>query len=338
MSKRIRKVPPKDAFSDALLTNEQTYIDYLERMKKIALSMFEWVNLPDSMSARFIEMCLYYMGQATLLYDDTYGYINTMASDGGYINIYGLPTELNCYSYRFNQRRSLYTVDTGEEKGKECILVMNNYERIPTCATINLFAYRLAEAQRTADVNIKAQRTPILITTDQKQQYTLKKMYEQYDGNTPAIFADKNVITPDALKALKTDAPFIAQAIMDYKREIWNEFLTFLGISNLSEKRERMITNEVDSNNELINLNLQSLLIPRKEACRQFNEKYGLMGDKAIDVKVRSDLYNIVKQFESITDDYRDKIDEQERIKEEIENGRKAFPQKTPQKSLRVLC
>lgn len=321
MGKRIRKVPPKDAFRDAILMNNDTYIDYLERMKKICLSMFEWENLPDSMNARFLEMCLYYNGQAALLYDDDYGYINTMAADGGYINIYGLPTDLTCYSYRFNQRRSLYTVDVGEEKGKECILVMNNYERVPTAATVNLFAYRLAEAQRTADVNVKAQRTPLLLTTDQKQLFTLKKMYEEYDGNTPAIFADKNVITPDALKAIKTDAPFIAQHIMDYKREIWNEFLTFMGISNLSEKRERMVTNEIDSNNELVNLNLQALLIPRKDACRQFNEKFGLMGEKAIDVKVRSDLYNIVKQFESVTDDYRESIREEELVEEGLDNG-----------------
>lgn len=321
MAKRIRKIPPKDAFRDAILMNNDTYVDYLERMKKICLSMFEWQNLPESMNARFIEMCLFYNGQAALLYDDNYGYINTKAADGGYINIYGLPTEIQCYSYRFNQRRSLYMTDTGEEKGKECILVMNNYERIPTSATVNLFAYRLAEAQRTADVNIKAQRTPILITTDQKQYFTLKKMYEEYDGNTPAIFADKNVITPDALKSMKTDAPFIAQNIMDYKREIWNEFLTFMGISNLSEKRERMISNEVDSNNELVNLNLQALLIPRKEACKQFNEKYGLMGKKAIDVKVRSDLYNLVKQFESITDDYNKEKRTEQLIEEGIENG-----------------
>lgn len=316
---KIRKVPPKDAFRDAMLLNNQTYIDYLERMKKICLSMFEW-KLPDSMNARFLEMCLYYNGQASMLYDDDYGYMNTMCSDGGYINIYGLPTELNCYSYRFNQRRSLYLTDTGEDKGKECILVMNNYERIPTASSIELFAYRLAEAQRTADVNIKAQRTPVLITTDQKQYFTLKKMYEEFDGNTPAIFGDKNVITPDALKALKTDAPFIVNDIMDYKLKIWDEFLTFMGLNNLSEKKERLITSEANSNNEVINLNLQALLTPRKEACKQFNEKYGLMGEKAIDVKVRSDLYNIIKQYESVTDDYRRGKEYEEKIERGLED------------------
>jgi len=320
MNRKIRKVPPKDAFRDAIVMNNQTYNDYLNRMRKICLSMFEWINLPKSMNARFLEQCLFYQGQAALLYDNDFGYLNTMASDGGYINIYGLPTEIMCYSYRFNQRRSLYTDDSsGAEKGEECILVLNNYDRVPTTYTISLFAYRLAEAQRTADVNIKGHRTPILITTDQKQYFTLKKMYEEYDGNTPAIFADKNVITPDAIKSLKTDTPMILDDIMDYKREIWNEFLTFMGISNLSEKRERMISNEIDSNNELVNLNLQALLIPRKEACRQFNEKYGLMGDKAIDVKVRSDLYNIVKQFESVTDDYREQIKTEETLERGID-------------------
>ena len=317
MGRRIRKVPPKDAFRDAVIMNDMTYIDYLERMKKICLSMFEW-KLPDTMNARFLELCLFYQGQGALLYSNEYGYLNTMASDGGYINMYGLPTEVQCYSYRFNERRSLYNVDVGSEKGEECILVLNNYERVPTVTTVQLFCKRLAEADRVLDTNLKALKTPILITTDQKQYFTLKKMYEEYDGNSPAIFADKNLISPDALKAIKTDAPVVLGDVLEYKTAIWNEFLTFMGLQNLSEKKERLITSEVDSNNELINMNLQALLIPRKEACKQFNEKFGLAGDKAIDVRVRSDLYNIVKQYESITRDYSGAVKEDENL-EEIE-------------------
>lgn len=318
--KATRKTPPKSEFRDAILMNDATYVDYMNRMKKIALSMFEWVNLPKSMNQRYLEMCLYYNGQAALLYDEDYGFINTQAVDAGYINIYGLPTKVNCFSYRFNKERELYVPDTDLPPEEDCILVMNNYERVPTASTIGLFALRLAEAQRTADINIKAQRTPVLIPTDQKQYFSLKKMYEEYDGNTPAIFPDKNLIGPDALKALKTDAPFIANDIMDYKREIWNEFLTFLGVSNLSEKRERLISSEVDSNNELINLNLQSYLNPRKEACELFNEKFGLSGERAISVRVRSDLYNLIKQYESVTNDY--EIEKRNEINiEEKENG-----------------
>lgn len=279
--------------------------------------MFEWVNLPDSMNSRYLEMCLYYKGQAALLYDEDYGYINTQAADSGYINIYGLPTKINCFSYSYNQIRDLYVADSGEEKNKECILVMNTYERIPTCSTIELFALRLAEAQRTADINMSALRTPILIKTDRNQELSMRNLYAQYEGNTPVIYADRNQLDPDSIKVFKTDAPFIAKDVMEYKVQIWNEMLSFLGVSNLSEKRERLVTNEVDSNNELVNLNLQSYLAPRKKACEEFNEKYGLMGERAIDVKVRSDLYNIIKQAESITDQYREVIRDEKMLEGE---------------------
>lgn len=312
--KKFRKIPPKSEFRDSLLLNNASEIDFLERMKKIALSMFDWVELPDTMNARYLEMCLYYKGQAGLLYDENYGFINTQVADSGYINIYGLPTKLNCYSYRYNEVRDLYVPNTTSEKDKEVILVMNNYERIPTASSVQLFAYRLAEAQRTADVNMKAQRTPILITTDQKQEFSMRKLYEQYDGNTPVIYADRNAnINLEAIRAIKTDAPFIANQIMDYQREIWNQFLTFMGLQNLNEKKERLISNEVDSNNELVNLNLQSFLIPRKKACEEFNQKFGTN----IDVKVRSDLYNIIKQYESITNDYNQAVQGEDLLKGE---------------------
>ena len=317
MKRKVKRKAINSQFEDAMLLNSQTYIDYLERMKKIALSTFEWVNLPESMNSRYLEMCLYYKGQAALLYDDNYGFINTQAADSGYINIYGLPTLLNCFSYSFNAKRNLYVPDSGEGKNEECILVMNTYERIPTCATIELFAMRMAEAQRTADININAQRTPVVILTDKNQELSMRNMYAEYEGNAPVIFGDRNQLNLDSIKALKTDAPFVAKDIMEYKVMIWNEMLTTLGISNLSEKRERLITSEIDSNNELVNLNLQSYLAPRKQACKEFNEKFGLTGDKAIDVKVRSDLYNIIKQAESITDQYRDII----RSEQTLEGG-----------------
>ena len=71
------------------------------------------------------------------------------------------------------------------------------------------------------------------------------------------------------------------------------------------DKKERLITGEANANNELINLNLQSFLAPRQEACKRFNDLFGLTGtDKEISVKLRSDLYNIIKQEESIVNDY----------------------------------
>jgi hypothetical protein len=308
-------VKARTELKDAVLVNNATYTDYLERFKKIAMSIFEWVNLPDSMDARYIEKCLYYLGTAGLLHTEEYGFINTKATSAGDFNIYGLPTAIQCYSYSFNEQRRLYSGLTGvnNDINSEAILVMNNWERVPTASTIELFALRLYEAERACDVNIKAQKTPVLLLIDENQRFTMKNLYEQYDGNTPVIFGDKNQLSVDTIKAIKTDAPFVANDIMQYKKEIWNEALTFLGVNNLSEKRERLISDETNTNNELINLNLMSYLAPRKLACKQFNEKYGMN----IDVKVRSDLDNIIKRSASVVmDEYADKIIEEETLKE----------------------
>lgn len=293
------------SFEDAILTNSQTYIDYLERMKKIALSMFEWVNLPPTMSSRYLELCLYYKGQAALLYDEDYGFINTQAADSGYINIYGLPTKINCFSYSYNKMRELYVPNTNLPAEEECILVMNNYQRIPTASTISLYAERLCDAQRACDINVKAQKTPVLLLTDKNQELTLRNIYAQYDGNSPVIYGDKNLLNEKPIDSISTQAEFVANDLREYMQGIWNDFLCFIGINNLSEKKERLITSEANTNNELVNMNMQSYLIPRKQACKEFNEKFGLTGtSKAIDVKLRSDLYNIIKENESIVKDY----------------------------------
>lgn len=314
----MKKIKPKDIrFLDNMFMNTQTYYDYLDRFKKICLSMFEWVNLPEGMNARWLEECLYYKGQASLLYDENYGFINTQVASGGYLNIYGLPTELNCYSYQYQTQRRLYNNIEGD-KTKDAILVMNNWQRVPTSVTIELFCQRLAEAEQTASINIKAQKTPVLIVVDENQRLMMENLYAQYDGNRPFIMGDKNQLSENTIRAIQTGAPYIADKIMDYKKQIWNEALTFLGINNLSnEKKERLITDEASSNNELINLNLQSMLIPRQEAAEQFNKLFGLTGDKAVSVRVRSDLYNIIKQEESVVTDFNmngidDKLEEVE--------------------------
>lgn len=323
-----RKTGSNYKFTDSLMVNNATYVDYLNRFKKIALSIFEWVNLPPSMNSRWIERSLYYNGKCALFKDKNYGFINTNCSSAGYINIYGLPSELECYSFEYQQRRRLYTGLTNEENqtDTDAVLVLNDWEGTPTCGTMDLFAYRLYEAQRTCDTNIIAQKTPVMVIVDEKQRLMMENLYNQYNGNQPFIFGDKSQLSEEMLRTIDTKAPYIADKVTDYKKEIWNEALTFLGINNLMiEKKQRMITDEASSNNELINLNLMSFLAPRQEACRKFNELYGLTGtDKEISVRVRSDLHNIIKNTMSVVSDFKSDIDENtddEILKEVVKNG-----------------
>jgi len=288
---------------DNLIVNDLTFIDYLNRFKQIAMSRFVWENLPSGMDARFIEQTLYYDGKASFLYDKEKGFINLRASSSGNLNIYGLPTKLNCFSYEFSRMRNVYFGGEGSEKGRDeqgCILVLNNWDAVPTADTIELYAYRLYEAQRSCDTNIKQQKYPVLIVTDENQRLTMQNLYKKVEANEPVIFGDSKLNDLSKVKTFNTQAPFVADKLQDYIKIIWNDCLTFLGVSNLNEKKERLITTEANTNNEVINLNLQASLAVRQEACRLFNEKY----DQNINVKLRSDLYNIIKEQESIVRDY----------------------------------
>ena len=293
---------------EAVWLNDRTYLDYKSRLKKIATSIFSWENLPDSMDSEYIEYCLYALGQCALLHTPEYGFINTKATINGDLNLYGLPTALNCYSYGSVQyNRNVYY--GGADKGidSECILVKNTQDRnpVPTVATLELFAYRLYQAERTADVNVQNAKRSRLILTSENQRLTMENMFRQYDSNLPYIFGDSDNFKTGSIESLDISSAFIGSDIMKYKKEIWNEALTFLGCDNFSEKKERLISDEVGTNNEVINLNLMSFLAPRQLACEQFNKKYGLN----IEVKVRSDLENIIKTYaSSVSEEFKDQI------------------------------
>jgi len=308
---------------DAQLLNNMTFYDYLLRLEKLARSIFEW-NLPDTMNAEYLEKTLYYDGQSALLKSPDYSFMNMKCSNEG-LNFYDNPVNLHCYSHNISYDRQVYTGLDSENEFDEAILVKNNIDSFPTSETLLLFAQRLAECDRTCDVNIAIQKFPFLILCDPKQRSTLENMYNQIVGNIPAIFGDKktfaNGTNSPSIEVLNTDPPYVVDKIMDYKRQIWNEVLTFLGINNLSdEKKERMIQDEINSNNELINLNLQSFYAPRKKACDEFNKKFNLTGEKAISVRLRSDLKNIIKNTESsIVQNHQDYVNKENKEGEENE-------------------
>ena len=229
MARKRKNLQSNYKFIDSALLNDMTFIDYLERFQKLALSIFEWVNLPSSMNARYLEQTLYFDGQATLLKHKDFGFLNTRCSSNGNINIYGLPSKFHCYSYEFHEYRDLFTglkTDTSEDN--ECVLVGNNWDFTPTCGSMELFAMRLAEAERVCDVNLKSQKFPLIVAVDEKQRLLMENLYNQYNGNQPFIFGDKKQVGEDSLKAINTGAPYVIDKITEYKKEIWNEALTFL--------------------------------------------------------------------------------------------------------------
>lgn len=314
MSRRPKTTPrPRGIREDAIILNNDTYDDYCNRFYKIATSIFEWVNLPDSMDGEYLEHCLFYKGMAAMLKTQEYGFINTKATVSGDFNIYGRPTQMQCYSYSFNELRNVYNGLIRNTEGDiindalgECILVRNTLLSKPTFASMRLFALRLTELERTMDTNVKRCKDPYILKGTKQQELTLRQVFTDVDNNVPAMVIDKNGLDLKDIDSIPLKVDFLGNDMMLYKKEIMNEALTVLGINNLGEKRERLISDETNSNNELINMNLMSYLTPRKRACDEFNEKYGFKGtEKEISVRVRSDLDNIVKrEMSAISDEF----------------------------------
>lgn len=294
-------------FIETEILNDLTFKLYSDIFELIATSQFEWLNLPKSMNEDFLEDCLYFNGMASLLEHETLGKINTACVQNGKLNIYNLPTALNCFSFSFSENRKLYTGFKNDDTSKNsCIIVFNNRKRENTFSTMELFAYRLYNATRICDININAQKSPIVISGNDKNLLTLQNLYAKYDGNEPVIFVNKDIVSGNELSTVDTDTKFVAKDIQEIKKEIFNEALTFLGINNINvEKKERLVSDEASSNNELVNFMLQSRLIPRQKAVEQFNELFGTN----IQVRVRSDLNNIVKKALSVISDFDEEME-----------------------------
>lgn len=274
MGRRKRK---NDLFNSSAWMNNATWNYYFYKLFNIGVSMFEWKNLPETIDPIFMERVLFNQGKVLFFKDDVIGFVALRSANGGKINIYDIPTE----------RRAIapgYISPPLNEKNS--VIIYNDYMRLPSRPDCEMFAYKLWDIDRTLSVNMRAQKTPILIICDESERLTMQNLYMQYDGNMPVIMASKQ-LNPDAFKVLKTDAPFYGKELYDIKTETWNEALTHLGIPNVAiRKKERLNTDEVNRNMGGVIASRYTRLDVRKYACEQINKMF----DLNIDVEIKGDF------------------------------------------------
>ena len=264
---------------------------YLSRLSELAMSMFKWKDLPDSIDARFLEYTLFYEGAAIFFKDKDLTERNLskdeQEADGTYLALQVvLGGDLNVY--RVPNNRKAYAVNTYNKKleATDSVIIWNNMLRLPEYGRMMFYAEKLAQIDRAIDVNVKGQRFPIAILCDENQRLTLKNVYKQYDGNEPFIFGDKN-LDLSAIQVINTGSPYVADKLQQLKNNIWAEAMMCLGIPNSpSEKKERLVANEAKVSQGGTLASRSSRLEMRKRACDEINKMFGL----AIDVEYNQDL------------------------------------------------
>lgn len=254
-------------FWESAAMNNGTYKQYYNRLVELAISMFEWKNLPKTVDARFLELCLFTDGQAIFFYDEALGYLTLQNATNGGFNVYRIPVKRRAYAVNGYNR---------ELNENDSVIIFNNYLHTNSQLDATMFAKRLYNLDRAIDINANAMKTPIIIKCDETQRLSMLNLCKKYDGNEPFIFGDKSINT-NAIQVLKTDAPYVADKLYQLKTQIWNEALTYLGISNINvQKKERLVTDEVTRNQGGTIASRYSRLNARRDACKQINEMFGL--------------------------------------------------------------
>lgn len=283
----------KTNFDESLAMNDYTYIQYAYRLMELSISMFEWKNLPEGIDERFLEMVLFTDGQAVFFKDDELGdYLALQCLINGKLNVYRIPINRRAFAVNGYQKQLT---------DKDSVIIFNNMLHTNSWLDVKMFAKRLYNLDRIIDVNANAQKTPILIKGNEQQRLTLMNLYKEYDGNAPVIFADKS-LDMNALQVLSTQTPYVADKIYQLKTQIWNEALTYLGISNVSfQKRERMVSDEVTRSQGGTVASRYSRLNARRQACEQINKMFGLNIDCDFreDYQFSEDVVDFTKDVQS---------------------------------------
>lgn len=268
----------KTLFGESATVNNLTYMQYLNRLTELSVSMFEWKNLPPTVDARYLELHLFETGSMVYFDDDVIGNLCLDCLPSGRLDVYGNPVLRRAYSGYNNYQKLL--------KESNSVIIWNNYLHTNSILEVKMFARRLYNLDRIIDVNANAQKTPVLIQGTEQQRLMLKNLYKEFDGNSPFIFGDKN-LDLNSLKCLQTGAPYVCDKLYNLKQMYWNEALTYLGINNTgAQKRERMLSIESSQAQGGTISSRYSRLQSRREAVEKINAMFGTN----IEVNYREDF------------------------------------------------
>lgn len=274
MNRRKRNLWPSAAL------NNITYNDYITRLTELALNSIKWENMPDSVNVEFLEKQLFYKGFAIFFFDEILGYL-TLNGALSNLDVYGYPTLYRAIGDNGYNR---------ELTNANAVIIWNNSLHTPTYLTAEMFALRLYEIERTMDVNIKTQKTPYIIKSSEQQRLTLKNLFMKYDGNEPFIYGSDK-LDLEGLEVINTNTPYLGDKLEQLKHNIFDDYLTFLGIENNNQdKKERLVATEASGNYGFIEAQRNIFLNARNNSCEQINKMFGLN----ISVRYNSDLQTLI--------------------------------------------
>lgn len=272
------------------MTLADIYVDTCNLLFEKCVRIFKWNGAPKNLPQREIEKYLIALGFCGFVNDKKCGY---MVSNGGM----SVPSQYDDVFKKFTYSRPTAkggTVTIGED----CVIIRNTSMMNSLSGLIRRTASQLAHADitlRASLVNYRANE--VLSAEDDATAESINAYYSSlYEGNLKAIVDSGLINGVKNLSSSKSYADLLK--LTDVKNEIMRSFFAEIGIRQKSDKRERLVTEEVESDSMMLLFNIHDMLEQRKKACEEINKIFGLN----VSVEL-SEEWNYLKKERGVDDE-----------------------------------
>ena len=264
---------------------DDKFMFFKSKLLREVSNLFIWSNLPDEIPKDYLERSLIQHGRVMFFPDDNLGYMALVCSTQGY-NIYGKPvlaiaTTPNTEGQEtYHQRTILHEYTELIDPNQSCVLIDNMYDGESLQSILDHYAQRLALIQQAFDTNALWQNMPPLYSVpDSSTKLSIEKLFSDIMSGQPWVVVD------DQLKAIGTQSvvgtliemPFLLDKLHDAMNEVYGTFKSTVGIDTAgADKKERLIVDEVNANNQATQTCLSVMLSQREKACDLINRVYNL--------------------------------------------------------------
>lgn len=274
--------------------NFKSYLMYLRQCRSLAENVFLFENLPEYVDVAYINKILVEKGSIAWFKDEVMGLLALPWVRQGNLDVYGRPTTIRVYGTNGYTK----VLNVGEY-----VIMYDNYGKYPLLLDITQYAQRLANCVRVQDINISQQKTPRLWKCKQDNLLTLQHAINEVDSFEESIQTYEN-INLDEVSCILNPAPFVADKVHQEKRNLYNEFLSLIGVANLGiEKKERQIVDEIETSQGGTIASRFSRFTPRKDAIDLINKYLLVEGEKKLEVEYYDGLPTTLKTKEDFNED-----------------------------------
>lgn len=242
-------------------------IFYKERMLRKIFELFSF-TVPEEWDLDYFRQHLFLDGYVGVT-DTAMGILALKCAASGY-NVFERPTKLifaNPVLGNFDRNI-----------GTDCEVIRLQYNWLGIVPILDKYAYLLAMCDSAVSVNLMNSKVAFIATAEGKAAAeTIKTAYQQISEGNPFVCLSKDSVDSISWELLNVKNTFIGNDVSLLKQTIWNEFLTEIGIPNFNrDKRERMITDEVNANNTETAFSMSHWLETIRGGMDRANKMFGL--------------------------------------------------------------